>query len=177
MRAIVIYESIYGNTHAIAEAIAAGFGDGADTVVIPAVRAQPELLDVADLVVAGGPTHIHGMSSWRTRKGAVETARKPGSGLVIDADADAPGLREWLDGLAQAGGRAAAFDTRLDGPAAFTGRASKTVARHLARHGFTMVAPPESFLVSKANQLLPGEADRATEWGRQLARTLATVPA
>jgi hypothetical protein len=40
-----------------------------------------------------------------------------------------------------------------------------------------MIAPPESFLVTKANQLTPGEAGRATEWGRQLARAMATAAA
>lgn len=137
----------------------------------------PDLLDGADLVVAGGPTHVHGMSSSRTRKGAVEAAHKPGSALIMDPDADGPGLREWLDQLGRAGGRAAAFDTRINGPAAFTGRASKTIARRLASRGFTMVAPPESFLVTSASQLLPGEADRAKDWGRQLARTMTTVAA
>lgn len=104
--------------------------------------------------------------------GAVESARKLGSGLVIDADADGPGLREWLDGLGQAAGPAAAFDTRLGGLTAFTGRASKTIARHLARHGFTMVAPPESFLVTNANQLLPGEADRTAPGDSVLSSAL-----
>jgi hypothetical protein len=178
MRAIIVFESMYGNTHSVAEAIASGLGDaGFDVGVVPVARLQRSLLDGADLVVAGGPTHIHGMSSRRTRKAAVESAGKPGSGLVADADADGPGLRDWLDGLAQAVGPAAAFDTRFDGPAVFTGRASKAIARQLARRGFTMIAPPESFLVTKANQLTPGEAGRATEWGRQLARAMATAAA
>ena len=178
MRAVVVYESMYGNTHSIAKAIASGLEDvGADIVVVPAAGLHRDMLEGADLVVAGGPTHIHGMSSWRTRKGAVESARKPGSGLVIDAGADGSGLRDWLLGQGRAAGRAAAFDTRLDGPAAFTGRASKGIARQLAKRGFTMVARPESFLVTKANQLVPGEAERATEWGRQLARTMATAAA
>jgi hypothetical protein len=97
--------------------------------VVSVAWAQRDMLDGAELVVAGGPTHIHGMSSWRTRKRALESARQPGRALVMDVDADGPGLREWLDGLGQAGGRVAAFDTRLDGPAAFTGRASKAIAR------------------------------------------------
>lgn len=173
MRVIVIYESMYGNTHAVAEAIAAGLKDGNDVAVTPAAQVQRDLLDRADLVVVGGPTHIHGMSSWRTRKGAIEAARKAGSSLVTEAEADGPGLREWLVSLNVASGRAAAFDTRLDGPSVFTGRASKTIGRKLAALGFTIVAAPESFLVTKNNELVPGEADRARDWGRQLARDLA----
>ena len=59
MNAIVVYESIYGNTRAIAEAIAEGLG-GAPAVSpaeLPADAAQ------ADLLVVGGPTHIHGMAT------------------------------------------------------------------------------------------------------------------
>jgi hypothetical protein len=68
---------------------------------------------------------------------------------------------------------AAAFDTRLDAPAMFTGRASKAIARLLRRHGATMAAEPESFVVTKDNRLRAGEEDRARAWGRQLATQAA----
>ena len=54
-------------------------------------------------------------------------------------------------------------------PAVFTGRASKGIGKRLRGHGFALVAEPESFLVSKRNELEPGEEDRAREWGRHLA--------
>jgi hypothetical protein len=64
---------------------------------------------------------------------------------------------------------AAAFDTRLSSPVLLTGRASKSIGRQLARHGLTIVAPPESFLVDKKSHLLPGEVDRARAWGARVA--------
>jgi flavodoxin len=171
MRAVIIYESMYGNTHVIADAIARGLEPGNDVTVVPVTSATKELLAGADLVVAGGPTHIHGMSRASTRKAAVEQAHKGAGGPALDAGAtvDGPGLRDWLGSLGRMSASAAAFDTRLSGPAAFTGRAAKGVATLLRRHGLTLIAEAESFLVTKDNQLVPGEEDRAKQWGEQLA--------
>src|SRR5579872_93280 len=71
MRAVVVYESMYGNTHLIADAIGAGLGSAFDVSVIPVSEAGSAVLADADLVVVGGPTHIHGISRARTRKAAV----------------------------------------------------------------------------------------------------------
>jgi len=113
MRAVIVYESMFGNTHLIADAIAEGLAPGNEVTVVPVAQAGRELLDGADLVVAGGPTHIHGMSGARSREGAVEMAHKDGSQLTLDPSAEGPGLRDWLAGLGQIHTRGAAFDTRL----------------------------------------------------------------
>jgi hypothetical protein len=174
MKAIVVYESMYGNTHLVADAIAGGLrGDGDDVVVAPVGDATSELVAGADLVVVGGPTHAHGMSHQATRKAAVEAAEKPGSGLEMDPDAEGPGLRDWFDALDHLSTRAAAFDTRMDGPGAFTGRASKGIAKRLRHHGCTLVAEPMSFLVTKENHLVDDEAAHARDWGLQLAAAFA----
>lgn len=176
MRAVIIYESMYGNTHAIAGAIARGLEPGNDVTVIPVDGATRELLDGADLVVVGGPTHVHGMSQARTRQAAVEAARKDDSPLVLDPDAEGPGLRDWFGSLGGISARAAAaFDTRMTGPPMLTGRASKRIATLLEQHGLVLIAPAESFLVTKDSKLQPGEEDRAQDWGRELAAKL--VPA
>jgi Flavodoxin domain len=174
MRALIIYESMYGNTHAIAEAIARGLQPGNDVTVVPVAGATPEPLDGADLIVAGGPTHVHGMSRPSTRKSAVDQARKHDGQPALDADAEGPGLRDWFGSLGRMNGMAAAFDTRLAGPAMFTGSAAKAIAKLLERHGLTLIAEAESFLVSSDNKLRPGEEDRAQNWGQALA---AEVPA
>jgi hypothetical protein len=175
MRVVIVYESMFGNTHLIADAIAEGLAPGNEVTVVPVAEAARELLDGADLVVAGGPTHIHGMSGARSRAGAVETAHKEGSQLTLDAGAEGPGLRDWLAGLGQIHARGAAFDTRLAGSALLTGRASKTIAKLLERHGIALLAPAESFLVTKDNRVRPGEQDRAGQWGRELAALLPTA--
>jgi len=68
-----------------------------------------------------------------------------------------------------------AFDTRLSGPAPFTGRASKAITRLLGQHGFAVLAAPESFLVTRDNKLRPGQTVRAEEWGRSLAARLPSA--
>src|ERR1017187_1262068 len=100
MQVVIVYESMYGNTHLVAGAIEAGFAPGADVTVVPVSAARPELLDEAALVVVGGPTHVHGMSRAATRKGAAEAAQKPDSGPTLEPDALSPGLREWFGTLA-----------------------------------------------------------------------------
>jgi hypothetical protein len=174
MQAVVVYESMYGNTHLIADAIGAGLKTAFHVSVVPVSQASPAILDGADLVVVGGPTHVHGMSRASTRKAAVQAADKPASPLTVEPDAPGPGLREWFGSLGRHPVRAAAFDTRVHGPAALTGRASKGIAHLLRTHGFDLVAEPESFLVTKQDRLEPQETGRAREWGAKLAA--ATVP-
>jgi hypothetical protein len=169
MKVVVIYESMFGNTHAIADAIGAGFKDGNLVIVLPVARVSPDIVAGADLVVVGGPTHLHRMSRPGTRKAAVQAAGKPGSTVTLDPDAGGPGLTSWFDSLGTFTGSAAAFDTRLASPAPFTGRAALGIRKQLRQHGFSVIAAPESFLVTNANKLRPGETDRAFRWGQQLA--------
>ena len=177
MRAMVIYESMYGNTHAIAEAIGRGLAPGNDVTVVPVAEATPELLGQADLVVAGGPTHVHGMSGARSRQAAAEAAHKDGSGLTQEPHAQEPGLRDWFGTVGRIRGCGAAFDTRMGGPPVLTGRASKGIAKLLDRHGLTEIAPAQSFPVTKDNHLQPGEEDRAEQWGREVAAKLPAAAA
>jgi flavodoxin-like protein len=177
MRAVVIYESMYGNTHLIADAIGRGLGADAEVKVVPVSQATAELLEGADLLVAGGPTHAHAMSRARTRAMAIQMAAKPKSTASLDPHAKGPGIRDWLARLAPADVKAAAFDTRLHGPGAFTGRASRGIARKLRHHGFTLVARPQSFFVTNDGHLAPGEAERAGRWGQRLAAEVWRVAA
>ena len=172
MRAVVVYESMYGNTHLVADAIGTGLSTTFEVSVVPVSHADPAVLADADLVVAGGPTHAHGMSRATTRKAAVQAADKPASPLEVEPDALGPGLREWFSSLSHYPAKAAAFDTRFHGPATLTGRASRTVARLLRAHGFDVIAEPESFLVTKQDRLEPQETTRAREWGARLAASL-----
>lgn len=164
MRALVVYESMYGNTHMVAISIAAGLRTTHDVTLVPVSRVTRELVAEADLLIAGGPTHMHGMSTAGSRRSAAESARKQGSDLTMDPDADGPGIRGWLGGLDSGSGLAVAFDTRLRGLPLVTGRASQGISKLLQRHGYRMLAAPESFLVSKQNVLLGGEAARASAW-------------
>lgn len=176
MRAVVVYESMFGNTHAVAEAVAEGIRSAvvpADVSVVPVATAAPEMVEEADLVVVGGPTHVHGMSRPSTRATAPEYVRKAHGDLALDGAATGPGVRDWFDTMGHAESHAAAFDTRMRGPAALTGRASAGIRRSLRRHGFDVVARPESFFVDRTNHLRPGELERARTWGSTLAARLS----
>jgi hypothetical protein len=71
------------------------------------------------------------------------------SGLTLDPDAGGPGIRDWLKRIGDGHALAAAFDTRINGVAAFTGRASRGIDKLLKAHGYNIVAPPESFLIGQ----------------------------
>jgi Flavodoxin domain len=171
MNAVVVYESVYGNTRAIGEAIAEGLG-GARVV---SVANAGEALDASDLLVVGGPTHIHGLATSRSRQMAVDAAHEDGHAVEPDAAGD-PGLRRWLSDLPEVDGiRAATFDTRLDRSAVMTGTAARGIARRLRHHGYDVIAR-ESFLVEDSEgPLEEGELGRAREWGAGLAEQLAAV--
>ena len=174
MRAVIVYESMFGNTHAIADAVGNGLEPMLEVVVVPLAEAGRERLGDADLLVVGGPTHFHGMSRLRSRKWAVGMAQKPSNDLVLDRDAEGPGVRDWLASLGHGHTKVAVFDTRFEGLAGFTGRASKAIMRKLRKHGFEVVAKPESFLVDSKHHLEPGEEARAEEWGKRLAASVVS---
>lgn len=170
MRTLIVYESMYGNTHTVAEAIARGIAPTGAVATIPVSQASQEDVSAYDLLIVGGPTHVHGMSRDSTRRGAVEAAEKPESTLTLEPDAAGAGIREWFDGLPRGEKAAAAFDTRIDKPALVTGRASKGISKKLRQLGFTLVADPESFLVDTHTQVIENEESRAQRWGEMLAR-------
>lgn len=170
MQTVVIYESMYGNTHAIAERIAEAARKRGHATLVAVTHATPGSIDGADLVIVGGPTHVHGMTHAGTRHEAVEDAAEHGQ---LDPDAEGPGIREWFDAVQKVDGTwAAAFDTRLEGSPLLTGRASKGISRKLRHHGFSEMSEPESFLVDQDNHLLPGESDRAELWTLALMDSL-----
>jgi hypothetical protein len=165
MDCVVVYESMFGNTRALAEAIAEGVGE-AVVVAVHEAESEPQ---PADLLIVGGPTHVHGMATVRTRRMAAQSAAEHGHPLEPGA-ADGPNLRGWLDELPKVQSRfAAAFDTRLDHSPLMTGMAARAIARRLRRRGYALTAT-ESFLVSEAEgPLRKGELERARAWGAEVA--------
>jgi hypothetical protein len=118
--------------------------------------------------VVGTPTHVRGLSTAASRQQAVQTAAKRGSRVRLDPDASGPGMQNWLQGIGHRDGLAAVFDTRVNSFAMLTGRARRQIAKLLKRHGYRLVAAPQSFLVCSHNNLLDGEASCARRWGMTL---------
>jgi flavodoxin-like protein len=182
VKSVVIYESMFGNTHAVADAIAAGLRTGGEASVVSAAEAGKADLSGIDLLVVGGPTHVRGLPWLASRKSAMREAEASHGRLHAEPTAGGQhGLRAVLEDLPNGGDdgpegdgdkhpAAAAFDTRRFGPAPFTGRASRAIAKRLRHHGYELAAAPASFLVDRREQLLDGEIDRALAWGKSLAR-------
>lgn len=169
MSAIVVFESMYGNTAQIARAIAQGIGP--DAVAMSTAEATAEAIASADLVVAGAPVHAMALPSEQSR---AKAATSPVGDGKVRANLDHPPMREWLDGLEPRTGRAAAFDTRVRGP--FGRGAAPAIGKGLSTAGYTLAADPQGFYVSASTHdptpgglLRTGEVERAIAWGRALA--------
>lgn len=164
MRALVVFESIFGNTQEVAQAISVGLSMGGDVAVdITEVGIAPATLDPdIRLLVIGGPTQAFGMSRSSTR----DDARLKAGAKVVSTGI---GVREWIERLEIPPGVAAAtFDTRINRPRV-PGSAARGAHRRLDDLGLEMIAPAESFWVTgTSGPLAAGEIDRARAWGTRL---------
>lgn len=168
--ALVIYESMYGNTEAVAEAIGRGIGEHGNVDVLEVGGAPAGLPAGLALLVVGGPTHAFGMSRPSTR---ADAARQAGRAM-ISAEL---GVREWLEGLRVGSDRpaVAAFDTHVDHPRLLrhVGSAAGGIEGRLARLGLDVLVPAEHFWVhGTEGPLVDGECRRAELWGRAIASEL-----
>ena len=128
------------------------------------VRDAPAAISTfIDLIVLGGPTHAFSLSRANTRADAVR--------LGAPADRATVGLREWLAGLHKGPHSeiVATFDTRVDRVRHLPGSAAKKAARLAHALGYSPVAHESFYVADVAGPLLPGELERARDWGRALA--------
>jgi len=174
VRALVVYESMFGNARTIARAIADGLTGSLPTHVIAAGDAPAALGPDVGLLVVGGPTHMLGMPRPSSREGAV----KQYGAEMTDTGT---GLHEWLEEVRLLDGSvaAAAFDTRSNAHPllAKMDHASRTEEKLLEKLGADVVTPAEHFYVGDAKgPLADGEVDRARRWGQTLARRVAPRP-
>ncbi|MCL1869097.1 MAG: flavodoxin family protein [Promicromonosporaceae bacterium] len=170
MRALVVYETSFGNTAAIARAIGDGIGRHMAVRVVPVDDPEAGQAGDDELVVVGGPTHAFGMSRPRTRAAAQERRDEP--------PRDRPGIRDWIGGLPsdRPDRLYATFDTRAHGVRHLPGSAAHAAERALVRAGHRTVVPGESFYVADVEgPLLPHEETRAREWGDRLGRRVEHV--
>lgn len=179
MRVVIVYESLFGNTREVAEAIGEGVGQArpdAQVACVHVTEADWGLVRAAGLLVVGGPTHMCGMTSRLSRKMGLQAEDRQASegkeaGHGGRPGAEDPGVRDWFQAMPEArkGSYAAAFDTRVDFPMA--GGAAYGIARRLRSFGYEMVAEPEGFIVEDVEgKLRVGERRRAAAWGAGLVR-------
>lgn len=173
MRAVIAYESMYGHTHQLADAIAGGF-DPADEVTVTHVSELDLAAAPTDVLIVGVPTHAHGLPRPSTRRTAIDSAHTKYDDHPVDPSAERTGVREWLQRLPDSlPVRVAAYDTRFRPPAWLVGHPARRITRELRRHGATVLAAPESFFIDKHEQLVAGELERARQWGEHVRREVA----
>jgi hypothetical protein len=164
MNAVVVYESHWGNTEAVARAIAEGLGP--DARALNTDEATADAIAGAELIVAGAPVIAFALPRDGIREQLADDTKAP-----RPADVSHPVLRAWLDALPAGRGWAAAFETRIWW--SLRG-ATGTIESKLRRAGYERLAKAERFIVDGGyGPLRGGELDRARQWGASLARAHA----
>lgn len=167
MKAVVVYESLWGNTAAIAKAIAEGLGTEARALTTS--DAQGEAMRGVDLIVAGAPLLGFNLPNERMR----ESIRlNPGQGPTAP-DLTHPMLRTWMASLPKGSGHSAAFETRLWWS---PGGATVAILSGLEAAGYLPVVKGKRFMVTgRYGPLRRGEIERAHLWGAELARAMKAL--
>ena len=166
-RALIIVESCFGNTRAIADSVAAGLIEGGiEAQVIDVARAPSALPSDLDLLALGAPTHNRRLPTTTTRAKAREQAA---------SEEASPGIGEWLETVAiPASTTAAAFDTVIS-KGWLSGSAAKAIAKALQRHQGRRTVSTRSFVVTASKgPLATGQETDAHSWGRELADSAKT---
>jgi len=156
MKALIVYDSVYGNTEKIAQSVGRAFGPGGDAKTLRVGEVKPEHLAGLDVLIVGSPTQKF-------------TAL--------------PAIKKFLAGIPEnglKGVRVAAFDTRIsmkDTKSRFLhlmvklfGYAAEPLARRLVKKGGEEAVPPEGFFVDGTKgPIKAGELDRAAAWAGRIA--------
>jgi flavodoxin len=159
MKALVIYDSVFGNTEKVAQVIAASLGATASVAMMRPDQVRPEQLKGLDLLVVGSPTRsfrpTEAMAGWLKRipRQGLQDVRVAAFDTRIKADEiDSAGLRF----IVEKGGYAA-----------------KRIAGQLKKAGGNLIAPPEGFYVEDTEgPMKPGELERAAAWAEGLHQGL-----
>jgi len=155
MKALIVYDSFFGNTEKIAMAVGKAFGNAKDVTVYRVGDVKPEMLDGIDYLIVGSPTRAFSPSP------AIKTFLK---GIPS----------KQLDGV-----KVAAFDTRIAMTdkvpgilrflVKFFGYADKPILDGLKKKGGQEAVAPEGFFVlDSEGPLAEGELERAAEWVKQI---------
>jgi flavorubredoxin len=162
--ALVVYESFWGNTAAIAGAIAEGIDEAiGDARLLTTDAATADLVAAAGLVVAGAPVLGFRLPTEGMRTSLPRSeARAP-----HPPDVSHRSMRSWLEALPHGHGACAAFETRISWS---PGGSVKAIEKALAAAGFEVLAPAGKFVVTgRYGPLRDGELERARRWGAELA--------
>ncbi|MBN1486602.1 MAG: flavodoxin family protein [Anaerolineae bacterium] len=155
MKALVIYDSVFGNTEKVAQTMGEALGSQVDALVLKVTDVQPEQLAGLSYLIVGSPTR---------------------------AFSPTPAIKDFLKGIPSGsltGVKVAAFDTRiavaetnsaiLSFLVKIFGYAAEPIAKKLQRKGGAQGVTPEGFFVKDSEgPLKDGELDRAAAWATQI---------
>ena len=155
MKALVIYDSAFGNTEQVAQAMGRALSAHTDVEVVRATDVQPDQLTGLDVLIVGSPTQ---------KFQPLPTVKRLLEGIPA----------QGLEGV-----KVAAFDTRisvedtnstiLNIMVKLFGYAAKPIADRLTKKGGTSAMPPEGFFVKDSEgPLKDGELERAADWAKQI---------
>lgn len=160
MKALVIYDSVYGNTEKVGRAVASSLGSEKDVTVGRVKEIPAEKMKGIDLLIVGSP---------------------------VQGGRPTPAIQEFLNNIpanALNNVGVTAFDTRFLAKErgvglrillGVIGYAAGRIADGLKGKGGYLVAPPEGFIVQgKEGPLKDGELERAANWAKQIATALKT---
>jgi len=159
MKTLVVYDSFFGNTEKIAQAMGDALKSQVEVQTLRVGEVKPDHLTGLSLLIVGSPTRAFSAS---------------------------PATKAWLKALAPnslRGIKVAAFDTRADMKdvnsrtlTAFVklfGYAAEPIAASLTKRGGTLVVPAAGFFIEdKEGPLKAGELERATAWAQQIMATV-----
>lgn len=159
MKAMVVYDSAYGNTEKIAQAIGNALGSREDVQVVRVGDIRPEQLAGVTLLIAGSPTQKFSPTGATT--GFLKGIPRNGLEGVKVAAFDTRFPESKIDEI-----RILAFFVRIFGYAA------ELIAGRLQKKGGELAAPAEGFYVADTEgPLLEGELERAADWAKQIMAT------
>jgi hypothetical protein len=164
-----VYESMFGNTRIIGEAIAEGLREAGEVRVGTVDDVSPDEVRDASLLVAGGPTHSRGMAKANARGSVTKGRAFAKFGPVLPGRESLDG---WLERLPEGVATVVTFDTRFDRAPWLTGSAAKEIARRLGGKGYSVGGAQSFFVRSTGGPLVDGERERAAAWGRERAASL-----
>lgn len=161
MKAVVVYESLWGNTAAVARAVAEGLGPEARA--LSTAEAFGQAMSGVDLIVAGAPL----LGFRLPTDGMRDSIASNPAGAPRPPDLSHPSMRSWLAKLPAGHGSCATFETGLRWS---PGGATSAMARSLEQAGYRPLVKGLRFVVKgKWGPLRDGELERARRWGAELA--------
>lgn len=171
-RVLIAYESLFGATRQVAEAIADGIGESVEVDCRDVRSLSPYELRQFRRILVGAPTHARTLPTPASRAEGATWLEGRMRGAHLEEGALTPGLREWLEQTTLTGLDITPFTTRADMSRLLSGSALSAIARRLRRAGANVGDRGYEAIVDEHGHLCDGEADRAREWGRILGRSL-----